>query len=802
MTYDGPSLDPGSAYRWSVRVEDETDGVAIASDWFETTYLSRTTRAGHWITVDERETQPQDPPDFRGLSWRAGLLPAPLLLRKSFHLRAAVARARLLVTARGLYRAQINGARVGADELTPGWTDYRVHQRYQTYDITSLVREGRNAIGVELAHGWWSGYVGFDPRQPAVHYGNSPHLWAQLVVEMIDGEHLQCATDETWNVSTGDRVYADLLIGEYVDRRLDPGAWSSPDFDDASWRPARAVGSDLDHLRSSIEPHVRVVRRLRGRYVASAAHKHIYDFGQNLTGRVRLALPALPKGTRILLRHGEMLDEDGSVYVANLRNAEATDVWISAGLSDTFEPTFTTHGFRFVEISGLEDPLAEDAVSAAVMSNDVEWTGSVETSHDGVNRLLSNIEWSLRGNLVAVPTDCPQRDERLGWLGDAGAFMPTAAFLTDARSFWARWLQDVRATQTEEGAYKDIAPHISTFFPDSAAPGWGDAGVIIPWELYRRWGDRRILADSFDSMRRWVDYVYRNNPDLLWQRRRGNDYGDWLERTPTPRELLATAYWAYSTRLVSHTASELGCPEESAIYAELAEKLARSFEESFVSREGRVGSGSQGGYALAVAFDLIPHELMPSVKKQFDESIAAAGGKLTTGIITTSLLLTALTRAGRTATAYQLLEARDFPSWLYLVEQGATTMWERWDGWTATGGFQNPEMNSFNHYALGGIGRWIFETVGGIQQTESSRGYGQLLITPEPGGTLSSSRARFMSRRGQIATSWNLNGSVFSLEVEVPPTSTATIMLPGWGTGRQVASGVHRFESNLEQPSV
>lgn len=486
-------LAPGSRYDWQVDIRGgDGEQHGPFTSWFETGLSDLDARRGAWIGRDRfADRAVFDPPTDDDLSSKVRHLDPVSHLRREFPLRAPVSRARLYVTARGLYRAFVNGQRVGTDELAPGWTDYRDRIAYQTHDVTALLTHGDNAIGLQLADGWYAGYIGFDARRQGNHYGTAPMAWAVLVVEHADGTTTEIVTDDSWHEATGGIRYSDLLMGEYVDQRLDLGDWATPGFDASLWAPVAVLDTDLASLCGVLDEPVRAVRTLPAlTHEIDPDGRSLYDFGQNLVGRVRLRLRGLERGAKVVLRHGEMLADD-RLYTANLRTAEATDVVVVSGPDVEFEPAFTLHGFRYLEVTGASPEVAD--VAAVVLHNDVAWAGTLRTSNPQVNQLISNIEWGLRGNYVAVPTDCPQRDERLGWLADAQVFLPTGTYLADVQAFIARWLGDVRYAQTPEGSFVDVAPLVSTFFGDGA-PAWADAGVIIPWQLYRTYGDRRVLG--------------------------------------------------------------------------------------------------------------------------------------------------------------------------------------------------------------------------------------------------------------------------------------------------------------------
>lgn len=776
----GLRLQPSTRYHWELQLRDTAGGEAVVGhSWFETGLFDPASLGGAWIGRNRFIDRAAgfDPPDDADTHDTVRDIPPAVYLRRGFGIAAPIVRARLYATARGIYQAHLNGQRVGRDELTPGWTDYRDRVLYQTYDVTDLVAEGPNALGLVLADGWWSGYLGFDRRRQGNHYGTHPMAWAVLVVDHGDGRRTIVASDDRWRESRGAIAYTDLLMGECVDQRNDLGDWTEPGFDDSAWNRAVVLGDDLSTLRAQSDEPVRVTRTVPAvTSFTDPEGRTIYDFGQNLVGRVRIDLGELPEGTTARLRHGEMLT-DGRLYTANLRSATATDVFVSAGGPSVFEPSFTLHGFRYAELTLPGTAPEPERVAAVVLHNDLAWAGSLHTSSPDVNQLVSNIEWGLRGNYVAVPTDCPQRDERMAWMADAQVFLPTATYLADVQAFFTRWLGDVRYAQSAEGSFADVAPMVTLFFADGA-PAWADGGVIIPWQLYRTYGDRRLLSDSFASMARYVDFLEANNPDLLWHRRVGNHYGDWLQvNATTPRPVLATAYFAHSAEIVARAAAVVA-PDRAAHYEDLAGRVKQAFVAAHVGPDGRIEGDTQTGYLLALAFDLVPADLRPTLAGHLARTVEAAGRLLTTGFVGVSLLCPVLSSIGRDDLAFALLETDRYPSWLYSVRHGATTIWERWDGWTEHAGFQSANMNSFNHYSLGSVGEWLYRYLAGIDQAESSVAFARVRYQPRVGGSLTEVTASYESPRGRISSAWHRTGDEVEFELTLPPGVEADGLLP------------------------
>ncbi|GAB3333161.1 family 78 glycoside hydrolase catalytic domain [Micromonospora halotolerans] len=774
IPWDGPALRSATRYHWRVQVWDETGAEAgAAQSWFETGLLHHDDWTATWVGRDPAVLPYVEPP---GDDDRPPLEAPPLYLRREFHLDRPPVRARLYATARGVYEPRLNGVRVGDAELAPGWTEYHRRLHYQTYDVTELLHPGANALAAIVADGWWCGYVGFDARRPAQHYGDQPAFLAQLVVDFADGSRQVVATDGAWGERPGAIRSADLLMGEYVDRRQHVPGWDTAGA--AAFLPVAVLDPEPGPLVAEPDHPIRVILDVPAIDVHQRAPgRYIVDFGQNLVGRVRLTVRGAPAGHRIVVRHAEML-ADGELYTDNLRTAKATDMYLAGGDEvEVFEPRFTFHGFRYVEVDNLPGELAPTDIVARVLHNDTPLTGRFECSDPMVNQLQSNITWGQRGNFIAVPTDCPQRDERLGWLADAQIFAPTSSRNADVSAFLARWLRDVVNGQDAQGAFRDVAPVVALH--REAAPAWGDAGVIIPWHLWRAYGDRRVLERSYDSMLAWVRYVHRHNPDLRWRHRTGNSYGDWLQvDVTTPREVLATAYFARSTQLTAEAADVLGRHDDAARLRDLHAGIRAAFIDSYVAADGTVEGGTQTAYLLALAFGLLPQRLVPAAVGHLAADIEKRDHRLTTGFVGVALLCPVLSDHGRADLAYALLHQEEFPSWGYSIRHGATTIWERWDGWTDHAGFQSPAMNSFNHYSLGSVGDWLYGRVAGIDQAPSSVAYRELLLRPLPGGRLRWARAEQETARGRVVCGWSISDGRLTVTATVPPGCTAVLQIP------------------------
>ena len=711
--------------------------------------------------------------------------PAPCTyLQRPFAVDGSVRRARLYATARGCYELVLNGRRVGDERLAPGWTDYRVRRHYQGHDVTDLVRPGENVLGAILGDGWYAGAIGWNAERH--HYGPYPlGLLAQLELEHADGRRELVVSDGSWRAASGPIRSSDMLMGEVHDARLERDGWCEPGGGGADWEPARELPPEGARLLAQPCEPVRVTERLPARGMTEPEPGvYVFDLGQNIVGWARLRARC-PAGTELQLRFGEVLDADGRLYTANLRTARSTDRYTTRGAlpgeapseAEEYEPRFTFHGFRYVELRGHPGRPAPDAVEGVVVHSDFPRTGRFECSSALVNRLQQNVVWSLRGNFLSVPTDCPQRDERLGWLGDAQLFAPAACYNANAAAFLAKWLADLRDAQSPQGAYPDVAP--SLVVRGEGSPAWADAGVIVPWVAYVHYGDGGLLERHYGSIRRWMAWVHDANPDGLWRWRAGSNFGDWVAPDPgTPRLLLATAYLAHTTGLAARIADALGRGGDGRAYRRLSERAAAAFRREFVAPDGRVESGTQTAYALALRFGLLPPELRPAAARRLAAAVEERGGRLSTGFVGTAHLLHALAEHGQLELAYRVLLNEEYPSWGHTIRRGATTIWERWDGDTEERGFAPPDMNSFNHYALGSVGAWLYEHVAGLAPDPGRPGWEHVIVRPRPGGGLTWARAAVDGVRGRVESAWERGDTRFELTVAIPACSEATVHMP------------------------
>jgi alpha-L-rhamnosidase len=797
IEYDGAPLGSAQRCYWRVRLRDSHD---CEGPWSETAswemgLLERSDWRASWISRTTPPTGGYSPPhpELCGPVHRNdfGALPVQYL-RRAFALDAQCTRATLYMTARGLYRAWCNGQRVSSDELTPGWTDYHRRIPYQCYDLTHLLAAGENVLAAELGEGWYSGRVGEHRKYPAGHYGSQPWLLGQLRLEHADGCVAWICTDDHWRVRHGPIVWSDLVNGETYDARQELGAWTCPGFDETRWATPLQRCLGTEQLDAQIADPVRVTETLAPRtWRCRGQRSYLIDFGQNLTGRVRLTVTA-PAGTALTLRHAEILDDKGDIYTGNLGAALQIDRYICKGMGEeTWEPSFTLHGFRYVQLDGFDGDLTEDTIAARVMHADLRPAGNFVSGSALANRLHECIRWSLRGNYTAVPTDCPQRDERLGWLADAHVFAGTAALHFDVAPFFSKWLLDVADAQAMNGAFPDMAPLVKPaleFFAEGA-PGWGDGGIILPWEMYWRYGDIRLLQTLYPAMTRWMRYLETHNPSGIRTAARGNDYGDWLSLgVEVDRTLFATAYYALDARVMMRTADALRLHDDVSLYADLWSRIKQGFASRFVTSDGLLTSDTQTAYTLALAFDLIPTHLRGSAARHLTELASPDKVGLQTGFHGTRHVMQVLCDTGHADVAVRLLLREDFPSWGFWLRHGATTTWERWDGWLPERGLQDPIMNSFNHTALGSVGQWLFEYLAGIRC--EAPGYRRVSVQPLIDLRIGSCAAEYHSRRGPIRSQWSHDGDRASLQVHLPPNVSGFIRLPsGPGSMIQSASG-------------
>ncbi len=774
VAYDGNELQSTTRYFWRVRIWDNHGRQSAWSEtaWFETGILNQDEWTGQWIGIPWEEDKTKSEP--------------VAMIRKDFSTRGRIASARLYATSLGLYQAELNGKKVGDQLFTPGWTAYASRIQYQTYDITEMLHSGNNAIGFMLGDGWYRGYIGWGTQKN--YYGDKLALKAMITITYSNGDTQIISTDPTWKATTGPVLKSDIYNGEYYDARLEKEGWSRAGYVDTDWQFCIGMPEKSLDLVTPQAPPVKKIQEIQpvSAFVTPQGDT-VIDFGQNLVGYVRLKVQG-DKGSKVKIRHAETLDKYGNFYTGNLRSADQTNVYILRGeQTEIWEPVFTFQGFRYVAVSGYPGNFEDkDAFTAIAIHSDMEPTGHFDCSNPLINQLQHNIVWGQKGNFLDVPTDCPQRDERLGWTGDIQVFVSTANSNMFTAGFLTRWLADLRADQLENGAVPHVIPNV---LGESAvgAAGWADASVFVPWSLYQAYGDTRILEMQYESMKKWISYMgtraARFGDPHVWN----GDYhfGDWLayatiyrsdyQGAHTHTDLIATAFYAGSTSLMLKIAKILNKPDDVNYYNILLERIKTAFRNEFITPNGRLSSDTQTAYLLALNFGLVPDDLRGNTAQYFVNEVRRHG-HLTTGFLGTPYLNPTLSRLDYQKEAYQLMQRTQYPSWLYPVTMGATTIWERWDGIKSDSTFQNAGMNSLNHYAYGAIGLWFYETVAGIKAAEP--GYRSILVAPNPGGGLTHARASRKTLYGTIHSEWMVKNGQFILETTIPANTTATVVLP------------------------
>lgn len=793
IRYAGQDLKPGQRYYWQVRVWDNR---GKASKWSETAFwetglMSQVNWKAKWIEMEGDTNRYSPSPHFR----------------KEFTISKNIANATVYVTSHGFYELHLNGKKVGDQVLTPGWTTYGKRIQYQVFDVSGQLTKGKNAVGAVLGDGWYRGTLAWGNNWAV--YGKRLGLLMQLRIVYTDGTEELIVTDSSWKANNDGAIRKnDLYNGEIYDASKKLTGWNLPDYDDSKWQPVR-IGNYNNNIVASEGAAIRKIQEIKPvKVFRSPKGSLLVDMGQNMVGWIRLKVNA-PKGTLITIRHAEVLDKYGEFYTENLRSAKCQIDYTAGGTGDeVYEPRFTFMGFRYLEIKGFPGTLTSDNITGIVVHSDMPVTGGYESSSALLNQLQHNIQWGQRGNFVDVPTDCPQRDERLGWTGDAQAFSRTAAYNFNVAAFFSKWLKDLALDQKQDGAVPDVVPDVlNKQDAVTAAPsaGWGDVALITPWTMYQVYGDKEFLESQYPSMKAWVEYIRKKAGDsFIWKG--GSKYGDWLFYHPpvnnhseadgfTEHDFISTAFFAYSADLLSKTAGILGNRADEKFYSDLFENIKKVFIREYVTPAGRVGTNSQTSYVLALMFNLLPEEQRAAAAKFLVDDIRGRRNHLSTGFLGTPFLCHVLTQNGYTEVAYDLLLQETYPSWLYPVKMGATTIWERWDGQKTDSTFQDAGMNSFNHYAYGAIGDWMYRVSAGIET--QTPGYRNLLIKPHVTQKMDLSKATFESSYGRVVSGWERKDGKLWLTVEIPANTSAEIMLPADSPDKINLNGLPLTENRI-----
>jgi alpha-L-rhamnosidase len=789
VPYAGNALESGKKYKWIVQVWDNNGNAAVSDTAsFQMALLNVSDWKAKWIEPGYTEDSPHASPMFR----------------KQFITNKKIVSATAYITSHGLYEAQINGKRVGDAYFTPGWTSYQKRLQYQVYDVTDMLMKGNNAIAVTLGNGWYRGFIGFSGQHNV--YGKDIALLLQLAITYSDGTTENIVTDESWRSSTGAIRNSEIYNGEMIDGREAKNGWALAGYDDSKWYGVKIGNHSMDVLlatynemvkrKETFEP-VRIFKTPKG--------EQVIDFGQNLVGWVKIKVKG-KAGDKIIVSHAEVLEKNGNFYTTNLRAAKSQDTYIlKGGEEEIFEPHFTWHGFQFIRLEGYPGEIKPENFTAVALYSDMQPTGSFSSSNALVNQLQHNIQWGQKGNFIDVPTDCPQRDERLGWTGDAQVFSRTAAFNMNVNNFFSKWLKDVSADQLPNGSVPHVIPNVLGKNSAGSA-GWADVSTIIPWNMYLAYGDKRILENQYESMKNWVGYMKGASKNDLWNT--GFHFGDWLFYRPdddndgraavTDKYLIAQCFYANSIQLVINAAKVLGKTEDVNTYEALLKNSKDAFVKEYVTANGRLVSGTQTAYVLALNFDMLPESLRKQAAERLVENVKNYGNHLTTGFLGTPYLCHVLTRFGYTDMSYNLLLQEKYPSWLYPVKMGATTIWERWDGIKPDGSFQVPSMNSYNHYSYGAIGDWMYRVMVGLDTYEDGPGYKHIKIQPHIGGGFTNATAALQTYYGKLSNSWKIDGANIIMDVEIPANTSATVFVPATNADMVMESGSSLALKNIQ----
>ena len=704
-------------------------------------------------------------------------LPAPYL-RKEFTVATGVKRAIIYATAQGVYELSLNGQRVSNDVFMPGWTDYKQRIYYTAYDVTDLLKEGPNAIGAILGDGWFRGNISCIGQNK---YGNKLRFKAQLHIDYDNGQSKILTTDSDWKASYGPILESDMQAGEVYDARLEMPGWNQAGFDQSSWSPIVTGSSIKPLLQAYPGVPVRAVKELPAVKVTEPTPgTYVFDLGQNFSGWARLKVNG-QAGDEVTMIFAEMLKDDGSAYTINLRSARAVDTYVlKGGGEEVWEPRFTFHGFRYVQVTGLKEKPTADAITGIVLYSDSPESSSFECSNPMVNKIQENIVWGQRSNYLEVPTDCPQRDERLGWTGDTQVFIRTGCYNQDVSEFFTKWMVDLMDTQNRQGLFGNQAP----VFHGHGAAAWACAGIICPWTIYKVYGDTRMIETHYDAMVRYMDACGKDGLGG----RKAHTWGDWLApagRPPTA--LISAAYHAYTTSLMAEMAVALGKIDDATKYNKQFQDIRAHFQKTFVKADGKIESELQTAYCMALSFDLLTAAQRKQAEAHLIERIKKDNYHLSSGFLGIPILLPTLTDMGRSDIAYRMIQNTTYPSWGYSIEQGATTIWERWNSYSKDKGFGDVKMNSFNHYSLGACGEWMFRSMLGIET--DGAGFKKITMKPELGEGITWAKGHYDSIQGRISSDWKIENKTFHWNITVPANTTATVYVPAKDAAAVTESG-------------
>ncbi|MEO1258092.1 MAG: family 78 glycoside hydrolase catalytic domain [Bacteroidota bacterium] len=781
VKYKGAPLKSNQRYHWQVRVWDNHGNISAWSKlaFFHTAFLNKNDWKARWIEPGFQEEKERPSPIFR----------------KEFNTGKKIKKATAFISAHGLYEAYLNGNKIGDAYFTPGWTSYNKRLQYQVYDVTSLIKSGQNVIGAILGNGWYRGELVWKNNRDI--YGSDIAFIFQLEIEYKNGKKEKIISDNTWKSSIGEIQFSEFYHGEIIDARKEKAGWLNPNYDDKNWMGVKEVKHNMDVLLATYNEPIKKQELIKPiKIIKSPNNETILDFGQNLVGWVMVKASG-QSGDKIILTHSEVLDKNGNFYRDNIRYARQQNTYIlKGGETEVFEPHFTWQGFRYIRVDEFPGEIKKENFTAVALHSDIRPAGEFLTSDSLINQLQSNIRWGQKGNFLDVPLDCPQRDERLGWTGDAQAFSRTAMFNYDVHNFFAKWLRDLEADQQPSGSVPYVIPQVMRK-KDAGSAGWADAATIVPWNLFLAYGDTLVLTQQYKSMKKWVDFMLSKSNNYLWNT--GFHFGDWQSfrvdddehgrSAFTDKYFISQCFMAYSTQLLVNAAGVLGNTQDVKQYSHLLQQIKEAFLNEYITPNGATISNTQTSYVLALQFDMLPEALRQTAADRLVKNIRAYNNHLTTGFLGTPYLCHVLTRFGYPEVAFELLAQKTYPSWLYPITMGATTMWERWNGIKPDSTFVSPRANSFNHYAYGAIGDWMYRAVAGIDQEADTPAYKRSIIKPYINSNFKHVSASLQTVYGKLASSWKIANGRLSLDVVIPANTSAYVYIPTESKGDVTADG-------------